>query len=87
MSNNNYERMLFANENIKTEFIKFSGLSQQEKLTSNFMFPYGSVSEGISEQQHVFLPLGQPIGLNPIDRLYSMQNSYFCGEDTMHVEQ
>ncbi|XP_076265127.1 LIM homeobox transcription factor 1-beta [Rhynchophorus ferrugineus] len=27
-------------------------------------------------------PHSQP-GLNPIDRLYSMQNSYFCGEDSV----
>ncbi|XP_075229749.1 uncharacterized protein LOC142329227 [Lycorma delicatula] len=27
-------------------------------------------------------PLVLPPSLNPIDRLYSMQNSYFCGEDT-----
>lgn len=25
-------------------------------------------------------------GLNPIDRLYSMQSSYFCGEDESMME-
>lgn len=25
--------------------------------------------------------------LNPIDRLYSMQNSYFCGEDEQMAER
>lgn len=26
-------------------------------------------------------------GLNPIDRLYSMQNSYFCGEEEQMAER
>lgn len=50
------------------------------------MFPYSGNGQVLPEQ-HVFLPIAQPIGLNPIDRLYSMQSSYFCGEDGMHVEQ
>lgn len=30
---------------------------------------------------------GVHLDINPIDRLYSMQNSYFCAEDSAMIEQ
>jgi hypothetical protein len=38
---------------------------------------------------HIFLHQQAPSlqGLNPIDRLYSMQTSYFCGEQSPLVDQ
>ncbi|XP_049814062.1 LIM homeobox transcription factor 1-beta, partial [Schistocerca nitens] len=36
------------------------------------------------QAQPLFLP---PQGLNPIDRLYSMHTSYFCGEEAAMAEQ
>lgn len=36
---------------------------------------------------HLFLThTPTPLGLNPIDRLYSMQTSYFCGEEAAMLD-
>ncbi|XP_063236448.1 LIM homeobox transcription factor 1-alpha-like [Bacillus rossius redtenbacheri] len=43
----------------------------------------------LHHHHHMFLHQHQPpaLGLNPIDRLYSMQTSYFCGEEAALVDQ
>jgi len=66
-------------------------MSNGEKMGAAFLsFPYAA------EQQHALQQfLGAPPfahgysnpSLNPIDRLYSMQNSYFCTEDTTMMDE
>ncbi|CAH0545839.1 unnamed protein product [Brassicogethes aeneus] len=66
----------------------FTGLEVGKRRDKNYLgISFPSVLD--SGQAHLFLnppvahqnpPQTQP-GLNPIDRLYSMQNSYFCAED------
>lgn len=61
-----------------------------ERRMENYMeIPFPGVLD--SGQQNMFLtpPMAHQNGiqtLNPIDRLYSMQNSYFCGEDEQMAE-
>lgn len=50
--------------------IPFSG-SMESRQNSVFLTP---------PMAHQNMPHGAQ-GLNPIDRLYSMQNSYFCGDE------
>lgn len=75
--------------NKKINYNKCFSLStdhQPEKMESNFMnFPFSGT--GGEMNQHMFMSSTHHHALNPIDRLYSMQNSYFCGEDANHMEQ
>lgn len=63
-----------------------AGLASSDKMGAAFLgFPYSSEQHqhalqqflGASNFAHAY---GNPT-LNPIDRLYSMQNSYFCTEE------
>uniref|UniRef100_A0A8D8VG31 Uncharacterized protein n=1 Tax=Cacopsylla melanoneura TaxID=428564 RepID=A0A8D8VG31_9HEMI len=48
----------------------------------NFSSSYSSSPlESHQQLAAMFLQNNTPAPLNPIDRLYSMQNSYFCSED------
>lgn len=60
-----------------------------EKMDSGFLgFPYsGSPLDPAGAGHQIFINQAPPLGLNPIDRLYSMQTSYFCGEESALVDQ
>ncbi|EEB11737.1 Insulin gene enhancer protein ISL-2, putative [Pediculus humanus corporis] len=69
---------------------KFIADGGHEKMNPGFLgFPYSdSTLEPAATAHQIFINQGPPpLGLNPIDRLYSMQTSYFCGEDTQMVDQ
>ncbi|XP_046405003.1 LIM homeobox transcription factor 1-alpha-like, partial [Ischnura elegans] len=55
-----------------------------DKMDTAFIgFPYSA--SPLDPPNHVFVH--QPPSLNPIDRLYSMQTSYFCGEEGAMADQ
>ncbi|GLV33962.1 uncharacterized protein CBL_11155 [Carabus blaptoides fortunei] len=63
------------------------GAHQTDKLETNFMgFPFAAGPGAEPGQHHVFMGPSHHHALNPIDRLYSMQNSYFCGEEAGHMD-
>lgn len=44
-------------------------------------FPFVPPMDPVNVQPHFYLAHPPPHNLNPIDRLYSMQATYFCGDD------
>lgn len=74
-------------------FVGFSGLATGDRRDSCMEIPFSaSIDSGQSNMFMTPPPAHQNIphgvqGLNPIDRLYSMQSSYFCGEDESMSEQ
>lgn len=78
------------------ELITPENLVTNGKLDNGFSmaFPAYMASGGIGggggptlDSGHLFLThTPTPLGLNPIDRLYSMQTSYFCGEEAAMLE-
>ncbi|KAH1003858.1 hypothetical protein HUJ04_003708 [Dendroctonus ponderosae] len=78
----------FYKGNNTLQIHSFSGLDLKSRREDNYLglpFPNSIDSSNSSmfvqpPAAHQHHPHTLP-GLNPIDRLYSMQNSYFCGED------
>ncbi|XP_071444958.1 LIM/homeobox protein Lhx3 [Hetaerina americana] len=63
---------------------EFDAGGHGDKMDTTFIgFPYSA--SPLEPANHVFVH--QPPSLNPIDRLYSMQTSYFCGEEGAMADQ
>lgn len=52
-----------------------------------FLYSESPLEQAATAHQIFINQTPAPLSLNPIDRLYSMQTSYFCGEDTQMVDQ